>query len=89
MVVSSCTSEVWKVSFCAMEMKLKKSWSPLANMISAFGGSLECSAQGNLKYFTCAACSTNLSRKYNFGSRNVIGNNINLPLHKKDYKSTV
>ena len=76
MVVSSCTSEVWKVSFCAMEMKLKKSWSPLANMISAFGGSLECSAQGNLKYFTCAACSTNLSRKYNFGSRNVIGNNI-------------
>ena len=54
-----------------------------------FGGSSECSAQGNLKYFTCAACSTNLSRKYNFGSRNVIGNNINLPLHKKDYKSTV
>ena len=34
-----------------MEMKLKKSWSPLANMISAFGGSLEWFAQGNLEYF--------------------------------------
>ena len=37
-----------------MEMKLKKSWSPLANMISAFGGSLEWSAQGNPEYSICA-----------------------------------
>ena len=41
---------IWKISFCAMEMKLKKSWSPLANTISAFRGSSECPAQGNLKY---------------------------------------
>ena len=38
-----------------MEMKLKKSWSPLANTISVLGGSLEWSAQGNLEYLICAS----------------------------------
>ena len=33
-------------------------------------------ANSCLLYTSCAACSTNLSRKYNSGSRNVIGNNI-------------
>ena len=40
--------------FCAMKMKLKKSWSQLANTISAFRGSLEWSAQGNPEYSICA-----------------------------------
>ena len=38
-----------------MEMKLKESWSPLAHTISAFRGSLEWSAQGNLEYLICAS----------------------------------
>ncbi len=27
---------IWKVSFCAMEMKLQEAWSPLANTLPAF-----------------------------------------------------
>ena len=38
-----------------MEMKLPEAWSPLANTISAFRGSLEWSAQGNLEYLTGAS----------------------------------
>ena len=72
--LAGCTNEVWNVSFCAMEMKLRKSWSPSANTISGFRGSLEWSAQGNVEYFICAALRKHL-QKYNF--------NIKPLLHKK------
>jgi len=40
--------------FCAMKMKLKKSWSQLANTISAFRGSSECPAQETLNIDLCS-----------------------------------
>jgi len=40
--------------FCAMKMKLKKSWSQLANTISAFRGSSECPAQETRNIDLCS-----------------------------------